>query len=65
MTVDSWFALFAPKGTPAGTVSKIGNAVKSALEANEVRKKMEEQGAEPVASSPAELAKILSADLAT
>jgi hypothetical protein len=27
-----WFAIFAPKGTLAGTVSKIGNAVKTSFD---------------------------------
>jgi tripartite-type tricarboxylate transporter receptor subunit TctC len=40
----TWFALFAPKGTPAPVVAKINAATRQVLESPEVRGKLEGQG---------------------
>jgi tripartite-type tricarboxylate transporter receptor subunit TctC len=40
----TWFALFAPKGTPAPVVAKLNSAVRQVLESPEVRGKLEGQG---------------------
>jgi tripartite-type tricarboxylate transporter receptor subunit TctC len=46
--VSGWFALLAPKGTPAAIVMKLNHEVAAALADHQVRDKFELQGAEPV-----------------
>ena len=59
---DNWYALFAPKGTPAAETEKMSKAVYRALHTPAVKIKLEASGAEVAGSTPAELAKTLEAD---
>lgn len=59
---DNWYALFAPKGTPAAEAEKMSKAVYRSLHAPAVKSKLEASGAEVAGSTPAELAKALEAD---
>ena len=52
----SWFALFAPAGTPKSFIDRLQAEVKKILAAPEVAKRLAEIGLEPVASTPEELA---------
>jgi tripartite-type tricarboxylate transporter receptor subunit TctC len=52
----SWFALFAPAGTPRPIVDKLQAEVKKIITTGEVAKKLAEIGLEPVGSTPDELA---------
>jgi len=52
----SWFALFAPAGTPRPVVDKWHAEVKKILETPEVGKRLAEIGLEPAGSTPEELA---------
>jgi len=52
----SWFALFAPAGTPKPVVDKWQAEVKKILETPEVGKRLAEIGLEPAGSTPEELA---------
>ena len=61
---DNWYGLFASKATPAGDVDRINLAVKRTLAHESVRSKLLASGAEPSASSPAELALLLKNDTA-
>jgi tripartite-type tricarboxylate transporter receptor subunit TctC len=61
--VDSWFALFAPKGTPAAVVKRLSDALRALMADPGTVKKFEEQGATPAFSSPDELDRTLKADL--
>jgi tripartite-type tricarboxylate transporter receptor subunit TctC len=60
----SWFALFAPAGTPRPIVDKLQGEVKKILTAPEVAKRLAEIGLEPVASSADELAAYQRAEIA-
>jgi tripartite-type tricarboxylate transporter receptor subunit TctC len=60
----SWIALLAPVGTPASIIEKLSLDVKSVVSAPDVREKLIAQGAVPQASTPAELQKLIDADLA-
>lgn len=55
----SWYALVAPAGTPAQIVGHIAADSARALKAPEVRERLLGLGADPVGSSPAELAAML------
>jgi tripartite-type tricarboxylate transporter receptor subunit TctC len=61
---DNWYALFASKATPAAVVDQLNQAVKRTLAHDAVRAKLMASGAQPSASSPAELALLLKNDTA-
>jgi tripartite-type tricarboxylate transporter receptor subunit TctC len=60
----SWFALFAPAGTPRPIVDKLQGEVKKILTAPEVAKKLAEIGLEAVGSGADELAAYQRAEIA-
>ena len=43
--IESWFAVFAPAGTPAPVVARLSAEIKAIVESEPYRKKMDEQGA--------------------
>ena len=43
--IESWFALFAPTGTPRDIVERLGNEVARIVESPDFKRKAEEQGA--------------------
>jgi tripartite-type tricarboxylate transporter receptor subunit TctC len=61
---DNWYALFTTKGTPAAEIDRVNHAVRRALATEAVRAKLQASGAEPAASTPAELASLLKNDSA-
>ncbi|AUT46362.1 tripartite tricarboxylate transporter substrate binding protein [Achromobacter sp. AONIH1] len=54
--VSPWFAVFAPAGTPADVVAKLNKVLNDAMRQPETLKKLEGVGAEPIGSTPQELA---------
>ncbi len=48
----SWFGLFAPAGTPPAVVSKLNTAIVKVLAKADVKKKINEQGAEVYSETP-------------
>jgi tripartite-type tricarboxylate transporter receptor subunit TctC len=61
--VESWYALFAPTGTPAPIVSRIHDEVTMILAKPEVKEFYAKQGAEPVSSTATELAATIEREL--
>ena len=61
---DNWYAIFSAKATPAADVERINQAIRRTLGNDAVRAKLLASGAEPAASSPAELAALLASDSA-
>jgi hypothetical protein len=59
---NNWYALFVLSKTPPDLVESLNKAVRALLTTSEVRAKLKAMGAEPVPSTPAELAAILKAD---
>ena len=57
--VSPWFAVFMPASTPKAIVGKLNKALLEAMKDPEVAKRFETIGAEPVGSTPDELAKHL------
>ena len=60
----SWLALFAPAGTPKEIVNKVSAESVRILKLPDVKERLLAQGAEPIGSTPEQLATILSADIA-
>lgn len=61
---DNWYALFAHKNTSAADLDRINQAVRRTLANEAVRTKLVASGAEPSASSSAELSTLLKNDMA-
>lgn len=53
---DAWHGLFVPAGTPTAIVDKLAADFARVLALPDVRKKLQDIGLEPIASSPAEFA---------
>ena len=60
----TWFALFAPAGTPKETVTRLHEAVTRATQAPEVRDKFIAQGAEMLSGTPQDAAAYTRAEVA-
>lgn len=53
--VESWYGLYAPAGTPAEVVAQLNAAAKKAVQAEDFRKKIEQEGLVVSAGPPEEL----------
>ncbi len=58
----SWFAIVAPKGTPAAITALLQAEIAKAWQKPELRQSLEALGADPVASTPAEAAAFMQAE---
>jgi tripartite-type tricarboxylate transporter receptor subunit TctC len=61
--VSSWFALFAPAGTPASITRQLQSDVVGALADSSTKSRLEAIGATVIGSTPAELATFLKAEI--
>ena len=61
--VSSWNGLFAPAKTPAHIVNALCTATIKAINTQDIKDKMEAQGAEPVGSSPEEFKAFVKAEI--
>lgn len=61
--VTAWDAIFAPAGTPRRVVEALNAAVRKTLEDPHVREQLLARGAEPVLSTPEELARYVASEL--
>ena len=60
----SWLALFAPAGTPRDIVNRVSSETVRILKISDVKERLLGQGAEPIGSTPEELAATLAVDMA-
>ena len=58
----SWFGLLAPAKTPAPVVARLNASILKALADPEVKKKLQEQGAEPAGETPAQFAAFIASE---
>ncbi len=61
--VLNWFALFAPAGTPKEIVDRLQAEAAALLHAPETRQRLANEGADPIASKPAEFAAFVRAEI--
>jgi tripartite-type tricarboxylate transporter receptor subunit TctC len=61
---SAWFGLVAPPGTPSAVVTRINADAVEALKLPDVKARFLEQGAEPVANTPAEMAAFVKEEMA-
>jgi len=59
---DSWFGLLGPVGTPAAEVQRVNAAVSKLLKDPAILERLDKQGIEPLAMSPADFARLLATD---
>ena len=62
--VVSWYAIFAPAGTPAAVVETLNRDVNDSLRDAEVRERMTRIGLDPVGTTPAALEQHLKSEIA-
>jgi tripartite-type tricarboxylate transporter receptor subunit TctC len=62
--VPLWFGLLAPAATPRETVRTLAAAVAKAANSPDTRKRLLEQGAEPVGNTPEEFSAMLKNEVA-
>ena len=61
-SVESWYGLYAPAGTPADVIQKLNAAAKKAARSPDFAKKVESEGLVVSASDPAELDRYVKAE---
>ena len=61
--MNPWFGMFAPAGTPAAIVAQVNRDVQKVLALLEVRTRLQEIGADPMAATPEQFADIVRADV--
>jgi tripartite-type tricarboxylate transporter receptor subunit TctC len=61
--VDSWIAMFAPAKTAPPVIARMQKEIARVVQLPEVRSRLIEQTADPVASSPQELERVVKAEL--
>lgn len=62
-TIDSWYGIVAPAGTPAGIVGKLSGEIKRSLNSPAVVALLAKEGAAPVGSTPAEFSAVIKEEI--
>jgi tripartite-type tricarboxylate transporter receptor subunit TctC len=62
--VPVWYGLLAPAATPREIMAALSSASMKAARSPELRPRLEEQGTEPIGSTPEEFAKLLREEIA-
>ena len=62
--IDTWYAAFAPAGTPPAVIQKLNAGINEALGDSSVKTSLEKQGMFPVGGDPARLQQLLKNELA-
>jgi tripartite-type tricarboxylate transporter receptor subunit TctC len=62
--VSVWFGVFAPAATPKEIVQTLAGAIQRAARDGDMRKRLHEQGAEPVGSTPEQFTAFMRAEIA-
>lgn len=62
LTLESWSAFVAPKGTPSAIIDRLRSEIEKVVKSEDFERKLEERGFEPLSSSRAELARMIQGD---
>jgi tripartite-type tricarboxylate transporter receptor subunit TctC len=62
--VTIWFGVLAPAGTPAPVIERLNREIVAVMSTDDMKKRMQADGAEAKATSPAEFAALIRSDLA-
>jgi tripartite-type tricarboxylate transporter receptor subunit TctC len=63
VVMDFWVGFSAPAGTPQPVVDKLNRTIADALNSADGRKRLAEQGLEPVPNSPAQASQLVAAEM--
>jgi tripartite-type tricarboxylate transporter receptor subunit TctC len=63
LSAETFYLVLAPAGTPAPVVEKLSAAIRGAVEAQDMKDRLADLGAEPVGSSPADGLKYIDAQV--
>ena len=63
--VDTWYVMAAPAGTPPAIISRLNSEFNKMLVSADIMKRMEDRGAIPVTSTPAEAEQFVKKETAT
>jgi tripartite-type tricarboxylate transporter receptor subunit TctC len=61
--VDSWYAMFAPAGTPPAVIRRMQQEVAAVIQQPETKRKLLEQGGDTVGSTPEYLGRVVNSEL--
>lgn len=61
--VDIWFGIVAPAGTPGDIIDKLNSAIVNALQAPDVRRRIDELGYEAIGGTPEQFGATIRADI--
>jgi tripartite-type tricarboxylate transporter receptor subunit TctC len=64
-SASNWFAIFAPKGTPADVVAKLNAGMQKALATASLRAQFDRSGNRPLPGTPSDLANLVANETAT
>ena len=64
LTVDTWYGIYAPAGTPPAIVARLNEEINAALQLPEIRDALAKQGLVPVADRPERLGDLVAQELA-
>lgn len=64
VTLESWAAFVAPKGTPPAIIERLRTEIEKVVKSQDFTRKLEERGFEPLSTSPAELARMINEESA-
>jgi len=59
VTLESWAAFVAPKGTPATIIERLRTEIEKVVKSPDFTRRLEERGFEPLSTNPAELARMI------
>jgi tripartite-type tricarboxylate transporter receptor subunit TctC len=63
VVMDFWVGLAAPAGTPPAVIDRLNKAAAAALTSPEGRKRLADQGLEPVANTPAQASRLVAGEM--
>ncbi|GHC96360.1 MFS transporter [Pseudorhodoferax aquiterrae] len=63
LDVQSWFGLAAPAGTPAPVIAQLNKALNQALDAPEVKKRLQDLAASPASGTPEQMRTFAEAEI--
>ncbi len=64
LTVDAWYGMLAPKGTPQPIIAKLNGVLREVMTLPQVKEQLSAQGLDPATGSPDQLGRILESDVA-
>ena len=62
--VTIWFGVLAPAGTPSSVVDRLAREITNVMSTDEMKKRMQDDGAEARPSSPSEFSALIRSDMA-